>query len=110
MHATPNPISTPGFHLHLTYKQADLLVMLYDGPLNTSELTAEMAAVWDDDIADGIRPNYTRPTQTSTYGTMLTLMRRNLVFKDELHDSRGSYTGYRWELTTDGLRATRHYC
>lgn len=86
-------MATRGLAAHLTWKQSEMLLILRDGPKPTSEVSDIATMLLQRDIAEGVRPMYYGTDDSSIYGTLGTLERRQLVSRDE----RG-----RWRLTHTG--------
>lgn len=86
-------LSTGSLVAHLTQKQAEMLVILVDGPQTTREISDHTSELNEDDIAMGYNPPYYGTSPTSIYSSMKTLEGRDLVVR--LQDGK-------WALTPKG--------
>ena len=109
-HARPNPLTTPGYHSFLTYKQADALSFVWwdmqegDPPTDHKVMAETFQEIMEDDIHDGRKLHYLSSSPESWYATLSTLERRGLVQRVYTRGKLG------WICTPHGQHVARHYC
>ncbi len=103
-HAKLSPLSTPGMHSALTYKQADVLTYLYADvrAATVAEIAECLSEMQEWDISEGRRVHYVPPSYQSIYTTLKTLERRGLVMQVDLRDEHNNWIGNGWDLTRNG--------
>jgi hypothetical protein len=92
-------LATPGMAAYLTWKQAEMLVILDEQPMSTRDISDLARALRDRDMADGLRPPYWGVDDSSINGCLQTLVRRGLVVRRHSDDL--------WCLTYKGREAAK---